>query len=113
MTEEDVRGLVLWWATHRDSHEPLLANDFVYTSPIEVLEKRDFVEGMRICAPLRDVRLLAILVGPTNAAAFFECLDPVTALRHRTAWLLTHPDGLATSVTALSDILPSSRQAAP
>jgi hypothetical protein len=72
---------------------------------MELHGKDDFVLGMHGQAPWREVHVLSILAGSTEAAAFFEGVDPVTNLTHRIAWLLELEGGKVRKITALDTII--------
>lgn len=107
ISEERIAGLVRQWA-RCDTRlaEQILAEDFVYISEIEIHGRGDFVSGIVRQAPWEELRILAILVGSSNAAAFFEGVDPVTNLEHREAWLLDHDGERVHKLVALRNILP-------
>lgn len=85
--------------------EGMLAPDFVYSSEIEMHGKDDFLKGMSVQEPWRDVRILSVLVGSAHAAVFFEGVDPSTGLAHRAAWLLEHEECRIRRLTAVHGIL--------
>lgn len=106
LEEAHVRRLVMWWAMQTEPGEDLLAEHFTYVSHAERHGRNDFLRGARAQAQLQDVLVLAIVVGSNHAAAFFEGLDPVTALRHRTGWLIAHEGGLVNELTVVDAVLP-------
>lgn len=105
LAEDNVRLLVTWWTSGSGSGEHLLAEDFVYEGAAERHGKSDFVLGIRNQVEQRDVRLLGVFVGRTQAATFFETLDPTTGLRHRIAWLLEHDGEWVRRLTVVHSIL--------
>lgn len=101
LTEETVVELVKQWALREgEVAERLLLADFVYDCEVLAYDRADFLMAMNLQTPWRQVRILGTLLGATQAAAFFDGIDPTTNLGHRIAWLLDHDGFRVRRITA-------------